>query len=161
MDGHQVSDHKVDGAHVPEFHYDWDMEDDQQGINGDDGEDQRDGCDGRNGGKDQQSNYYKDKDQQGIHNDRDDEDEGQCSQPNHHHAQHLLSLPPCSCADSVVPVTVDGASGAVEPLGERPNRNAVHRGNELVSTPTLFPCSLHLIFFCRLGRTMISLTVTI
>ena len=38
VDEHQVSGHEVNGTHALEFNYNWDMEDDQQGIDGDDGE---------------------------------------------------------------------------------------------------------------------------
>ena len=83
---HQVSGHEVDGAHALKFDYNWDMEDDQQGINGDNGEYQRGGCNDEDSGEDRQAIHYVDKDQQVIHNDNEDGDEGQCSQPNHHRA---------------------------------------------------------------------------
>ena len=147
MNKHQVSGHEVDGAHALEFNYNWDMENDQQDIDGDNGEYQRGSCDDKDGGEDQQAIHYADKDQQVIHNDNEDGDKGQCSQPDRYHAQHLLPSPPRSCADSVVLVMVDGASGTVELLGEHPNHIVVFQGNELVSITTLFPCSLHFIFF--------------
>ena len=121
------------------------MEDDGQGINGNFGEDHQ-----GNQGEEQQGSHYEDKDQQGIHNEKDNKDERQHSQLNCHHVQHLLPSPPHSHADSAVPIMVDGTSGAVKLLGEYLNSIAVCRGDELVSTTTLFPCSLHLNFFCRL-----------
>jgi hypothetical protein len=161
MDEHQVPDHEDDGAHAPEFEYNWNIEDDHKGIDWDSGEDQRGSRNDEDGGEDQQGDNYENEDQQGTHSDKDDEEKGQRSHPDCHYAQHLLPSPPHSHADSVVPVTVDGASGAVELLGERPNHIVVCRGNELVSITTRFPCGLHFIFFGRLEQITISLTITI